>query len=270
MDPFVLRRGNNNIWHGIFPAFARLGIKHGISTRLGGVSKPPFAALNLGLHTGDEAADVVTNRQLFCETVGVDYEQVVTAEQVHGDQIRIVGMSEAGRGRSIYEESLPGTDGLVTNCKGLPLMLLFADCVPVLIADPVRSVVGVSHAGWKGATAKIAAKTVLTMQEHFGTNPADCLIAVGPSIGRCCYEVDELVVNKLQTGFPQWQQLVTERSDKWLLDLWEVNRQQLLEVGVRQDNISISGVCTACNTEVFFSYRQEGGQTGRIGAIITL
>ena len=270
MDQFVLRRGKNNIWYGIFPSFARLGIKHGVSTRLGGVSGTPFASLNLGLHTGDKAEDVVVNRQRFCEAVDVDCTKVVTAEQVHGEDIRIVGLNEAGRGMTSYEQALPGTDGLITNCKGLPLLLLFADCVPVLIADPVRGVVGISHAGWKGTMAKIAAKTVTAMQANFGTNPSDCVVAIGPSIGSCCYQVDETVVNKLQSGFREWQRFVTSQQDKWLLDLWEVNRQQLLDIGVRQEQISISGVCTACNTDVFFSYRQEGGQTGRIGAIITL
>jgi len=270
MDRFVLRRGNNNVWYGIFPSFARLGIKHGVSARLGGASSPPFASLNLGLHTGDKADAVIVNRQRFCQAVEVDYTKVVTAEQVHGDQIRIVGPNEAGRGMTSYEQALPCTDSLVTNTKDLPLLLLFADCVPVLIADPVRGVVGVSHAGWKGTMAKIAAKTVAAMQANFGTKPADCAVAIGPSIGACCYEVDQTVVKKLQAGFPEWQRFVTSHQDKWLLDLWEVNRQQLLDVGVRQEQISISGVCTACNTDVFFSYRQEGGQTGRIGAIITL
>lgn len=270
LDPFILHHGANHVWYGIFPAFARMGIKHGISTRLGGVSNHPFATLNLGLHTGDSAADVVCNRERFCQAVGVDFEKVVTAEQVHGDQISVVGLAEAGRGARIYEQALPGTDGLVTNCKGLPLMLFFADCVPVLIVDPVRGVVGISHAGWKGTTAQIASKTVITMQEHFGTIPADCLAAIGPSIGPCCYEVDEVVINKLKARFPQWQQFVTPRNDKWMLNLWEANRQQLLESGVQAENVSISNICTACNTGVFFSHREEKGHTGRIGAIITL
>ena len=270
MDEFMLKQSVNKVWYGIFTSFAALGIKHGISTRLGGHSTVPFTSLNLGLHTGDDAELVWHNRQLFCQAVGLPPDKVVTAEQIHGDVVRQVTMEDAGRGAKHYHEALKGTDALITNVPGLPLMLFFADCVPVLIVDPVAKAIGISHAGWKGTVAKIAQKTVLTMQQQFHTNPADCLVGIGPSIGSCCYEVDEAVLSKLRTGFPNWEKLVTPKEERWQLNLWEANREQLKEIGVKHNNITVSSICTADNTQIFFSHRAERGHTGRIGAIISL
>ncbi len=270
MGEFVLKLGGNKVWYGIFTSFAARGIQHGISTRLGGYSTAPFASLNLGLHVEDKPEVVWHNRQLFCQAVGLEPDKVVTTEQIHGDVVRLVTAADAGHGCRHYHEAIKGTDALITNTPGLPLMLFFADCVPVLIADPVSRAIGISHAGWKGTVAKIAQKTVLAMQQQFNTNPADCLIGIGPSIGSCCYEVDEAVVSKLKTGFRQWEKLVTPKQGRWLLNLWEANREQLKEIGVEDNNITISQVCTADNTEIFFSHRNECGHTGRFGAIISL
>lgn len=270
MGDFVLKQSVNKIWYGLFTSFTAAGIRHGISTRLGGDSPAPFASLNLGLHTGDDAEAVWHNRQSFCQAVGVSADRAVTAQQVHGDVVRLVTGAHAGRGARCYNQSIEGTDALITNVPDLPLLLFFADCVPVLIADPVAGAIGVSHAGWKGTVAKIAQKTVLAMQREFNTKPSDCLIGIGPSIGPCCYEVDEAVMNKLRTAFLDWEQLVTPKGDRWQLNLWEANRQQLQEIGVAGANITVSQICTADNTPLFFSHRAEKGLTGRIGAIISL
>ena len=252
------------------PYFAAEGVKHGVSSRVGGKSAPPFASLNLGLHTGDDAETVWHNRQMFSRAVGLPAEQIITAEQVHGDIVQVVSEHQAGRGAKHYHEAIKGTDALITNIPGLPLMLFFADCVPVLIFDPVNKAVGVSHAGWKGTVAKITQKTVLSMQQHYNTKPQDCLIGIGPSIGPCCYEVDEVVMTKLRAGFTQWEELVAPHGERWQLNLWEANRRQLVEIGVLDSKITVSGVCTACNTDIFFSHRAEAGRTGRIGAVIAL
>lgn len=272
MESFVLRQGKNGIWYGTFPALTQAGIRHGVSTRLKGVSDHPFRSLNLGLHTGDNKDMVICNRQRFAAAVGIDFASIVTAEQIHGAEIAVVDREQAGRGASVYEGAVAGVDALITNCPELPLMLFFADCVPVLIADPVQRVVGISHAGWKGTAAKIAAQTVLKMAERFHTTPSDCIAAIGPSIGSCCYEVDQPVIDKLRAELPYWQSLISgeRQNNKWMLDLWKANQEQLLAVGVRADNIHISQVCTACSDELFFSYRSEHGCTGRMGAVIQL
>lgn len=270
MSKFYLKRAANGVWYGIFTPFSHHGVRHGISTRLGGLSRPPFASLNLGIRTDDDPAVVTHNRQLFCQAVGVDFTRVTCAQQVHSDKILIVGEAEAGRGATGYESAIAGTDALITDRPGLPLMLFFADCVPVLIYDPAQKVVAVSHAGWKGTVARIAAKTVLAMGERFGTRPADCLVGIGPSIGPCDYEVDEPVIEVLKDAFTNWQDLVVPRGGKWLLDLWRTNSHQLEELGVPRSQIEISGVCTACNTTLFYSHRVEKGVTGRMGAVISL
>ncbi len=272
MEKFKRQTAANGVQFGEFMHLENLKVKHGMSTRIGGVSNPPFAELNLGLRSGDEIDNVIINRQRFCEAIQVDFSRVITAQQVHGNDVAIVTAREAGRGAKNYFEALPATDALVTNEKSLPLMLFFADCVPVVIVDPVRQAIGMCHAGWKGTVAKIAQKTVGTMQTCYGTEPADCLIGIGPSIGPCCYEVDEVVITELKKGWENWQDLVKPAfpKNKWFLDLWKTNRKQLEAIGVRSENIVISGLCTSCNTHLFFSHRAEHGVTGRQAAIISL
>ncbi|MBC8014844.1 MAG: peptidoglycan editing factor PgeF [Sporomusaceae bacterium] len=270
MEGFILNHSNNSVWYGTFTHFDKLNIVHGISSRLGGTSKQPFASLNLGLHTGDEDQQVITNRQLFCHGVGVEADNIVTAEQIHLDKVAVVGLEHLGKGSRIYSEAIGETDALITNVPGVPLMLFFADCVPVVIVDPVKKVIGIAHAGWKGTVDHIGQKTVLAMQNHFGTDPQHCLVGIAPSIGPCCYEVDDVVINKFKKKFENWEQLITQKGSKWHLDLWQANRVQLEQIGVQASNIVVSKVCTVCNSELFFSYRAENGCTGRMGAVIVL
>jgi len=270
MEQFILKYGTNGLWYGTFTHFDKLAIKHGVSSRLGGTSRHPFTSLNLGLHTGDDDKQVIANRQLFCQGVGVVAENIVTAEQTHTDTVCIVTKEHLGKGAQKYSEAIRATDALITNVANIPLLLLFADCVPVLIVDPVQKVIGIAHAGWKGTVDKIAQKAVLAMQTHFGTNPQQCLIGIAPSIGPCCYEVDDAVIHRLKEQFKNWEQFVRPNGKKWYLDLWQVNRLQMEEIGVQSKNIVMSNVCTACNNKLFFSYRAENGRTGRMGAMIVL
>ncbi|NLP42226.1 MAG: peptidoglycan editing factor PgeF [Veillonellaceae bacterium] len=271
MNDFFIDKSENGVKYGLFSHFCRLHVKHGISTRIGGMSRPPYSELNLGLHTGDNQHDVIYNRLLFCEAAGVVFDKVVTAQQTHGDNIAIVSHVDMGKGHASYDQSIEDTDALITNIPNIPLMLFYADCVPVLIVDPIRNVVAVCHAGWKGTVAKIAQKTILKMASQFQTIPSDCLVGIGPSIGACCYEVDQNVIIKLMQNFKSWKQLVKQTSEThWKLDLWMANKIQLEEIGVKSPNIVISGMCTSCNTSLFYSHRAEHGLTGRLGAVISL
>ena len=270
MERFILNYANKGLWYGTFTHFDKLEVRHGISSRLGGESSQPFMSLNLGLHTGDEDNIVIANRQLFCQSLGVVAEDIVTAEQTHTDRVLVVTKEHISKGAKIYSEAIRATDAMITNVPGIPLMLFFADCVPVLLVDPIQKVIGIAHAGWKGTVDKIAQKTVLAMQTHFGTNPQQCLIGIAPSIGPCCYEVDNVVINRLKNQFENWEQLVQPHGEKWYLDLWQANRFQLEEIGVQAQNIIVSKVCTACNKELFYSYRGENSCTGRMGAVIVL
>lgn len=270
-DQFVLRCADNGIWYGMFTHFEAHGLVHGISTRLRGLSAFPFHSLNLGLHTGDSCDKVVSNRMAFAAAVGINTNSVVTAQQVHGTTIRVVTDADRGAGMSEYSQALSATDALITAQPGIPLMLFFADCVPVLFFDPVRRVIAISHSGWKGTVSRIAAHTLSKLQREFNVNPKDCLIGIGPSIGQCCYEVDETVISRLRQEFTNnWSEFILPKEDRWQLDLWKLNRYQLLDVGACEENIVTSRICTACNTELYYSHRAEQGTTGRLGAVIQL
>ncbi|MDR1702916.1 MAG: peptidoglycan editing factor PgeF [Sporomusaceae bacterium] len=276
MTDFFLQHAVNGVWYGIFKHLEENGLKHGISTRLGGVSQAPYRSLNLGIGTKDAKEAIWRNRELFCEALGLDATQAVTTYQVHGDKVHVVTAADAGQKGVFPHTVLPDTDALITNVPGIPLMLFFADCVPIIIYDPVKKAVGVCHAGWKGTMANIAAKTLGMMQKEYGTNPCDCLAAVAPSIGPCCYEVDQVVIDSLIKSFPAeiepptFAAMVTPKNEKWLLNLWEVNRIKLTESGILAKNIAVSSVCTACNTPLFFSHRAENGTTGRFGVVACL
>jgi YfiH family protein len=164
---------------------------------------------------------------------------------------------------------LPETDALITSSRGVTLMLRFADCVPVLLYDPVRRVAGLAHAGWRGTVSGIARKTVQRMVSHYGCRPEDVLAGVGPSIGPCCYEVGEDVAEAVRDSMPESDDLLNARSqDRWHLDLWRANVRQLAESGVL--DIEIAGTCTACRTDEWYSHRAEHGRTGRWGALLGL
>lgn len=258
------------IWNGTFSHFSAFGLKHGVSARLGGASNEPFTSLNLALHVGDDPDTVRINRQLYCRTLDIPAAALVTAEQIHSDSIHLVTAQDYGRGAINYQEAFPETDALITQVPGIPLMLFFADCVPVLIFDPVQRVIAVVHAGWKGTVALLARKTVLAMQSYCQTQPEDCLVGIAPSIGPCCYKVDTPVIKRLKASFVHWESLLKKEETHWKLNLWEANRQQLREIGVKDENIINSQVCTACNSSLFFSYRKEQGKTGRLAAFIML
>ena len=272
---YFLKRTENNLWHGKFSTFPEDLITHAVSTRLGGVSKPPFDSLNLALHVGDEPADVLANRKKFIRSLGFNVSDIVTPNQVHGDKIFRVDENYRGCGCENYADSIPATDALITNTPNLPLMLCFADCVPIFFVDAENRAVGLAHGGWKGTLKKIAAKTLLKMGDEFGTRPKDCLIGIAPSIGACCYEVGGAVIDKCKAAFPKnFDELLINRDGKIYLDLWRANVLQLLEIGVPEENIDVTEDCTCCESSWYFSYRaaqkKNLDRTGRIAALIAL
>ncbi len=265
-----VNKKNNIIYYTVQSFEEHGGVIHGFSTRHGGVSQPPFASLNLGFHTGDQPEAVKENRIRFCAALGIQPDELVTADQIHSDQVAVVTAADAGAGALSVNGALPATDAMITKDR-VPLIAFYADCVPILIYDYVSKAVGVVHSGWNGTVLQIGAKTIQAMAREFGSDPANCLIGIGPSIGPCCYEVDELVFAKVKAVFPYWQDLIEDKGNgHGNLDLWEANRQSLIEVGVPAENITVSGVCTKCNSELLFSYRKEQGTTGRLAAVIML
>lgn len=268
---FTLRQ-QGNLQYFTIPAFTATGIVvHGFTARHGGLSNGPYASLNLAFHVGDDPEKVRANRKIVAGALGFIPEMLVTAEQVHGERIAIVTAGQAGMGAMDYESAISATDALITDLPGIPLATFYADCVPVLILDPIKKAIGLSHAGWKGTVLKIAQKTVLKMSEIYGTKPGDCLIGIAPSVGPCCYEVDSTVSREFEGEYKDTAGILTPSSPgKWRLDLWSANLRQLLETGVRQENVVISRICTCCNKNMLFSYRGEKGLTGRMGAFMML
>lgn len=185
---------------------------------------------------------------------------VLKPRQVHSDRIRI-----HRKGEVVPFEDPRGHDGVVSDEKGLWLHVVTADCVPLLFYDPRREVGGAVHAGWRGSVAKISEKSISTLQKEYGCHPEDLLVGIGPSIGPCCYEVGEEVLDGLASEFTDWESWIKKKDhQKGLLDLWEMNRRQLVKGGVPEDHIFITGLCTYCRPELFFSYRREGPGMGKM------
>ena len=268
---YFLQHQQNNLWHGKFSLFPEEIALHGISTRQGGVGEKPFDSLNLAFHVGDEAERVKKNRAIFAHSLELKAEDIVSPQQVHGERILRVTEEHRGMGAMSYDSAIPETDALITNVPGLPLLLCFADCTPVLFLDPEHKAVGIAHAGWKGTVKRIAQKTLEAMGREYGTAPEDCLAGIGPSIGSCCYEVGDVVVDACKKAFPGHEkELLPEKDGTPRFDLWEANRLQLLEAGMLPEHIESAKACTSCDHGWYFSYRADGKTTGRIGAMIAL
>lgn len=247
-----------------FDQFAqnRQGLVHGCFTRLGGVSRPPWQSLNTGHTVGDDLDDVRENHERICKALGIRRADLVSPHQVHSAVVRGVDARDRGK---VCEQ----TDALVTDTPGVYLMLRFADCVPVLFFDPVRRVVGLAHAGWRGTVANIARATVQRMVEAYGCQPEDIRAGIGASIGPCCYEVGDEVVDAVRDAFPDAPHLLSRQaSGRWHFDLWAANQYQLAQAGLV--SIEVSRLCTACQTDEWFSHRAEKGRTGRLAAVIGL
>lgn len=256
----------NNIWYGSFPLLEKAGFVHGCSCRLHGTSEVAAETLNLALHVGDAPQLVVENRACFAKALGVDADKFTTCQQVHGSNVVRVTENLVGSGAMCFADTVADTDALICNIPNIPLMLFYADCVPVLLADSKTGAVGLAHAGWRGTVGQIAQKTLAAMTAEFGTKSENILAAIGPSIGICCYEVDDFVKNQA-IGYEDFFAPKAEPG-KYMLDLWGYNVRQLLECGVPRENIAVAEVCTAHNSELFCSYRAENGRTGRMGVCL--
>lgn len=253
------------------PALEETGlVKHCFTTRQGGVSEGIYNNLNTSLRKDDKRENVLENLKRVCGAVGIDYTKLVFSDQVHGDVIRKVTEEDMGKGIN-KESDIIGVDALVTNVPGIPMITFYADCVPVFILDPVHQAVGLAHSGWKGTTLKIAAKTIGRMGEEYGTKPGDCLVGIGPSIEKECFEIKEDAAKLFKDSFPNWTLFMEKKdTEHYVVDLWHAVRITLAEIGVPEENISLSGLCTVCNEELFFSHRRDKGRTGSLSAIIEL
>ncbi|MBK6768149.1 MAG: peptidoglycan editing factor PgeF [Ardenticatenales bacterium] len=244
------------------------GLRHAFTTRNGGVSAAPYAALNLGLHVGDAAEAVVANRAAVAAALGLDAGALVLAEQVHGADVAVVGSADRGRGALRPATALPGCDVLVTAEPGVALVALAADCVPILLADPVRRTAAAVHAGWRGTVAGAAGAAVRAMAA-LGSRPGDVRAAIGPCIGVEHYDVGGNVADAAAAAWPddaaRW---IVDRRGATAFDLAAANRDQLVAAGLAPDHVAMCGISTAGDVGTWFSHRAEGGRTGRQAGIV--
>lgn len=253
------------------PAFEDTGlVKHCFTTRVGGVSEGIYNSLNTSITKEDPIENVSKNLELVCDAIGIDYTKLVFSDQTHGDNIRIVTEEDIGKGLTVTSD-ITDTDGLMTNIPGIPLITFYADCVPLFFLDKKNRAIAVSHSGWRGTVQKIGAKTIKQMSEVYGTKPEDCLVGIGPSLEMSCFEVGHEVAEQFKDSFDSWPQIIEPlESGKYLVDLWKANELMLTALGIPEKNITISGFCTKCNEELFFSYRRDKGRTGSLSAIMEL
>lgn len=238
-------------------------IFHAILTRQGGVSRPPYDSLNTGGTVGDDPEAVLRNHQRIYQVLDYPFDSRFDVWQVHGERILT---ADSPRPK---ETPHPKADGILTDQPSITLFMRFADCVPVLLYDPVRRVIGIVHAGWQGTCLQIARAAISTMGDRYGSKPDDILAGIGPSICQDCYEVGDDVYQAFREGFGKnSDKFFLTKNGSYYLDLWRANQKVLREAGVRK--IEIAGICTACNLGDWYSHRAENGKTGRFGVLMAI
>jgi len=241
-------------------------IRAGMTTRNGGYSTGRYSSLNFGYHVGDDPVKVTQNRRRLGELIGLAPENWIGAEQVHGHAVTHVTHADKGKGALDIESAISGMDGLFTDSPDVLLTACFADCTPLFFWSESQPVVGIAHAGWKGTTGEIAAVMVQKITETFGLLPSDLEAAIGPTIGSCCYEVDERVAERVRaiSGIHHPDVLMPKAKGHYRLNLPLLNKQILIRSGLPEAAIHMSGLCTSCHTDLFYSHRKEGAPTGRM------
>ena len=254
-----------------FPALDAVPfVRHGFSTRLGGVSTGKYASMNLSFTRGDDPAAVREDFDRFCAVLGFRAEDTVISAQTHTTNLYIATGADRGRGIT-FERGYTDVDGLITAEPGVLLCTQYADCVPLFFADPVRRVVAVSHAGWRGTVAGMARCTVERMHADFGCEPKDIVAGIGPSIGGCCFEVDPPVTEEFRR-MPGFEERFVRPGigDKAFIDLKAVNRRIMLDAGLTDEHITVSDLCTKCHPDTFWSHRVCGKDRGSLAGFIAL
>ncbi len=246
-------------------------INHAFSTRLGGVSTDEFTSMNLAFNRGDSPENVTENYKRFCKSAGFDYESLTASSQDHHTFVRAVTKENVGVG--IYKpKDIESVDALITNEPGVTLVTYYADCTPLFFVDTKQKAIGLAHAGWRGTVGRIGDNVIKKMQRLYGSDPSDIKAAIGPAISVCCYEVDKpcadnfLALDELDSTkfvFPKG-------NGKFMIDLLETNRQILVHAGVKNENITVSDVCTNCNSELLWSHRATKGHRGTMSAFMCI
>lgn len=247
-------------------------VKHGFSTRKGGVSTGIFSSMNLNFKRGDDPDAVMENYRRMAAALNMRVEDMVLSDQTHTTNVRVI--TEEDRGKGILKpQDYSDVDGMITNVPGIVLVTSYADCVPLYFVDPVRKVIGLSHSGWKGTVGHIGQKTVWKMHEVYGTEPKDIVAAIGPSICQSCYEVSDDVAEAFRANFTADEAadiLLDKGNGKYQLDLWKANWYVLTDAGILPEHLSVTDLCTACHPDLLWSHRKTNGQRGGLSAFLSL
>jgi len=259
--------GNKSLYILKSPLFAgSYSIVHAFTSRKGGVSSPPFDSMNLSAKTGDDEERVKQNLLILKEGLNLK-DDLFFLDQVHGCDILVIKGAHPFQGRRTF-------DAVITDRRRFPVAIMTADCLPLIIHDPDKGLIGAVHAGWRGTAAGITGKTIDKMVAEFGCNAENIIVATGPGIGPCCYEVDKAVFEAFRKKGHNWDKISSaakkEGEERWMLDIAKANAIQLCERGVRKENISHSPYCTCCRADLFYSHRRDGRSSGRQGAVIML
>jgi len=269
MEPFVKKVEVNGLETYRIERWESLAtyLSAGFSSRIGGVSEDHYNSLNCALHVMDRPEHVIENRQRLAAAAGFSFDAWTCAEQVHEADVAVVTRPERGSGKDRRETALAGKDALITNDPNTMLVSFYADCVPLYYFDPENRAVGLAHAGWKGTSKAIAARTVEALHAAFGSDPARIYAAIGPSIGPCCYEVDERVISAMREAHID-EGWIQQPNGRYMIDLKEINRQILIKAGILASHIELSTWCTSCAALSFYSHRRDQGRTGRMASWI--
>ena len=257
-----------------FPMLEETGlVNHLFSTRMGGVSEEIYSSMNLSYTRGDKKEAVDENFRRIAAALGCGVEDIVCSDQTHTTNLRIVGKADGGKGITRARD-YSDVDGLLTDEPGVYLATFFADCVPLYFVDTKRKAIALAHSGWRGTVARMGQCVVEKMREAYGTDPADLVAAVGPSICQECYEVSEDVAAAFAAAFTKPGQereiLLAKGGGKYQLDLWRANEIVLTEAGIPRDKIQVTDLCTCHNDRYLFSHRASHGQRGNLGAFLEL
>lgn len=247
-------------------------VKHGFSTRKGGVSTGIFSSMNLNFKRGDDPDAVLENYRRMAAALNMRVEDMVLSDQTHTTNVRVI--TEEDRGKGILKpQDYSDVDGMITNVPGIVLVTSYADCVPLYFVDPVRKAIGLSHSGWKGTVGHIGQKTVWKMHEVYGSEPKDIVAAIGPSICQSCYEVSDDVAEAFRANFTADEAadiLLDKGNGKYQLDLWKANWYVLTDAGILSEHLSVTDLCTACHPDLLWSHRKTNGQRGGLSAFLSL
>lgn len=253
-----------------FPTFEKHdnNLLHCFTTRKGGVSQGSFESMNIGFSTGDSDENVKRNIEIMAEKLNINVDDIVETNQTHTNTIKYV--TEEHKGRVFTDSAFKDVDGIYTDKRNLVLMSFHADCTSVFFYDPVKNVIGLAHAGWRGTLLNIARKMVKAFVNDFNSNPSDIIIAIGPSLCSNCFEVDKDVADLFLAENKDFNNHMEIKGAKYHFNLWEINKYWLMKEGIKEENIEISGACTKCDNDLFFSHRGQGGKRGLLAGILMM